>query len=81
LLIEAKSETKGVLGRTQIRQAIGQLFDYRWRAFQEEVDSVDLALLTPTKPEQDILDLLSSLSIEALWFKGKKLCGTISLFE
>ena len=79
LLIEAKSETVGLLGRTQLRQAIGQLFDYRWQSFRQQIDNVDLALLTPTKPEKEILDLLKILKIEALWFEGKTLSGTISL--
>ncbi len=79
LLIEAKTETSGVSGRTQIRQAIGQLFDYRWRSFRDRLDKVDLALLTPTKPDQEILDLLASIGIEAFWFEGKRLTGTTRL--
>ena len=79
LLIEAKSEIEGVLGRSQLRQAIGQLFDYRWRSFRKQLDKVDLALLTPTKPGKDILDLLKALGIQSLWFEGKTLSGTISL--
>lgn len=79
LLIEAKSETEGVLGRTQMRQAIGQLFDYRWREFPADRDKVDLALLTLKKPPQDMLDLLKDLRIEALWFTNDQLVGTISL--
>lgn len=83
LLIEAKTETKGVVGRTQLRQAIGQLFDYRWRSFRDRadiaIDKIDLAVLTPTKPSQDFLDLLVDLGIDALWFERNKLAGTISL--
>jgi hypothetical protein len=77
LLIEAKTETDGVLGRTQMRQAIGQLLDYRWREFNNIRDKVDLALLTPSKPPPDMLKLLNELGIEALWFTGARLVGTI----
>lgn len=83
LLIEAKSETAGVVGRTQLRQAIGQLFDYRWRSFKDRtdigMDKIDLAVLTPSKPEHTMLDLLDHLGIEALWFERGNLRGTITL--
>lgn len=83
LLIEAKTETDGVAGRTQLRQAIGQLFDYRWRSFRDRddvaIDKIDLAVLTPSKPPKDFLELLNDLGIEALWFERDKLAGTLSL--
>lgn len=79
LLIEAKTATAGSTGRTQLRQAIGQLFDYRYTHFHKDMDKVDIALLTPTKPERKILDLLKSLKIEALWFEDEKLKGTIKI--
>lgn len=79
LLIEAKTETAGVGGRSQLRQAIGQLFDYRWRSFRENMKKVDLALLTPSKPDKDVLALLRKLEINALWLANKKLMGTIDL--
>lgn len=79
LLIEAKTATAGNTGRAQLRQAIGQLFDYRWSHFRKKVNTVDIALLTPTKPNVEILVLLRSLKIEALWFKGKKLDGTVNI--
>ena len=79
LLIEAKTETSGVTGRSQLRQAIGQLFDYRWRSFHATRDKVDLALLTPVKPHSGVLALLAELGIEALWFDDFKLKGTVSL--
>lgn len=78
LLIEAKTETSGPTGRAQLRQAIGQLFDYRWRSFKGQ-NGVDLALLTPERPADDVLELLATLDIEALWFDGGGLAGTISL--
>ena len=79
LLIEAKTSTDGPGGRAQLRMAIGQLFDYRRTHFSETIDSVDLALLTPERPSTDVLDLLKSLGIEALWFDGNQLRGTIHL--
>lgn len=83
LLIEAKTETEGVAGRTQLRQAIGQLFDYRWRSFRNggdvAIDKIDLAVLTRAKPPKDFLELLDDLGIEALWFERDKLTGTLSL--
>lgn len=79
LLIEGKTETSGPSGRTQLRQAIGQLFDYRWRSFPDKMNKVDLAILTPSKPADEILHLLDSLRIEALWFEGSTLEGTVRL--
>lgn len=79
LLIEAKTATEGSNGRTQLRQAIGQLFDYRWRSFEDRMDKVDLALLTPDKPSREVLRLLEQLGIESLWFEGNNLRGTINL--
>jgi hypothetical protein len=79
LLIEAKTSTKGYLGRFQLRQAIGQLFDYRWRNFKGKLNKVDLALLTPTKPIGEIRKLLKQLKIESLWFEGKRLRGTVDV--
>jgi hypothetical protein len=79
LLIEAKTNSEHSSGRTQIRQAIGQLFDYRHRSFGTETANVDLAILLPTEPSADIQTLLASLGIEILWFKGDKLKGTIAL--
>jgi hypothetical protein len=80
LLIEAKTGTSGLGGRTQLRQAIGQLFDYRRLQFPNASSQVDLALLTPSRPDDDVLELLRGLDIEALWFERNQLCGTIDLF-
>ncbi len=77
LLVEAKTGTRGASGRSQLRQAIGQLFDYRYTCFPGRGDVIDLALLTPDKPQDDVLSLLESLNIYALWFAGDKLGGTI----
>jgi len=77
LLIEAKTESEETAGRTQIRQAIGQLYDYRFTHFPGE--KIDLAILLPKRPKEDKLSLLASLHIAVLWFEGKKLSGTIRL--
>lgn len=79
LLIEAKTASVGVTGRTQIRQAIGQLYDYRFTLMPKNKSKVDLAILLPKEPRSDIKELLDSLRIELLWFKGKRLAGTIRL--
>jgi hypothetical protein len=77
LLIEAKTASEGTAGRTQIRQAIGQLYDYRFSHFPQE--KIDLALLLAKKPSTDVQKLLASLQIEVLWFQGKQLGGTVNL--
>ena len=79
LLIEAKTNSERSSGRTQVRQAIGQLFDYRHKFFDTEKAKVDLAILLPKEPSADIQALLGSLGIEVIWFKGEKLKGTIAL--
>lgn len=79
LLVEAKTATNGPAGRTQLRQAIGQLHDYRWRAFPDKASKVDLALLVPNRPEDEVISLLRSVGIEALWFDRTVLKGTVPL--
>ncbi len=77
LLIEAKTASTGPGGRAQIRQAIGQLFDYRYSHFQGK--RIDLAMLLPSKPPSDVELLLRSLKIGLLWFDHRELDGTIKL--
>jgi hypothetical protein len=77
LLIEAKTASEGASGRAQIRQAIGQLYDYRFTFMPK--NNVDLAVLLPKEPSAHVQRLLDSLGIEVLWFKGKALMGTIHL--
>ena len=77
LLIEAKTTSEGPSGRTQVRQAIGQLYDYRFTHLPKT--TVDLAVLLPKQPSSHVQQLLASLGIELLWFTGKILTGTISL--
>lgn len=61
-LIEAKNSDS----RDAIRQAIGQLYDYR--RFHEP--PVSLAVLLPYPPNAERLDLLRSAGIEAVWPHG-----------
>jgi hypothetical protein len=77
LLIEAKTSSEGTSGRSQIRQAIGQLYDYRFTHMPN--NKVDLAVLLRKEPSRHVKDLLATLKIELLWFRGKMLVGTISL--
>ncbi len=79
LLIEVKTASSDEAGRNQVRQAVGQLFDYRRTHFLGEIDKIDLALLLPDKPKQDIIDLLQSLDIHVLWFDGDNVKGTIEI--
>lgn len=76
LLIEAKTSSSGSDGRTQIRMAIGQLFDYRHTCFEKE--KIALAILLPKRPDQNIVDLLQSLKIHTLYLKKEniKCCST-----
>jgi hypothetical protein len=66
LLIEAKTASEGTAGRSQIRQAIGQLYDYRFSHFPGE--KIDSAVLLPKKPKQDVQNLVASL-------EGSSCCG------
>jgi hypothetical protein len=63
-LIEAKNSDS----REALRQAIGQLYDYR-RFHQPPVL---LALLLPYRPNRDGLALLRSAGIEAIWRHGPR---------
>jgi len=78
LLIEAKTASAGPSGRAQIRQAIGQLFDYRFSHFKAKKE-VDLAVLLPSRPAGDVQSLLASLNIQVLWFERGHLKGSIRL--
>jgi hypothetical protein len=61
-LIEAKNSDS----RDALRQAIGQLYDYR--RFHQPL--IRLAVLLPYPPKAERLDLLQSAGIEALWPHG-----------
>lgn len=79
LLIEAKVASSGPTGRSQVRQAIGQLYDYRRTYFPDAVNKVKLAILLPSKPNQDVIGLLDSLRIGVLWFNHGNIHGTFDL--
>jgi len=80
LLIEVKTAWTGPSGRLQIRQAIGQLFDYRHTyAAHFPPGEIDLAILLPSQPSSDLLSLLRALKIEVLWFERGNVTGTVTL--
>lgn len=56
-------EAKGSVSREAIRMAIGQIADYR----RFVGDGVTPAVLVPEKPRADLLALLASQDIEAIW--------------
>lgn len=62
LLIEAK----GSVERGAIRMAIGQLFDY-----SRFIAATRKAILVPSRPREDIINLLRGLEIEIIWRDGK----------
>ena len=55
--MEAKA-TNQTDERDKIRMAIGQLFDYRKLLEEENVKVDNLAILIPTCPSKDLLELL-----------------------
>jgi hypothetical protein len=59
LLIEVKASSK----RDHLRYAIGQLYDYR-RYLDFEVD---LAVLVPSRPTDDLMGLLEAAEVGAIW--------------
>ena len=67
LLIEVKSVNQ----IDYVRHAIGQLFDYRREL--ERRHATDLAILLPSKPDENIKDLLKDLGINIIWEKGGRL--------
>ncbi|WP_277454097.1 hypothetical protein [Janibacter sp. DB-40] len=63
-LVEAKSSAS----RQDVRTAIGQLFDYRRHLDKR----ARLAVLLPTRPSDDVLDLLKSLTIDVVIEDGRQ---------
>jgi hypothetical protein len=56
-------EAKGTVAREALRMAIGQLMDYRRFA----PDGTTLAVLVPEQPRADLLALLDSAAVHAIW--------------
>jgi hypothetical protein len=71
ILIEAKSTAVGGEGRQQIREAIGQLHDYRFEHWGEDAKPTVLAVLLPDIPPDYVKDLLASLGIGVIWRAGE----------
>jgi hypothetical protein len=67
ILIEAKTASEGTSGRSQVRQAIGQLYDYRFTYMPN--NTVELAVLLPKEPSSHVKELLFLLS-------GLRFCGS-----
>ncbi|MCX7066919.1 MAG: hypothetical protein NTW85_04400 [Methylococcales bacterium] len=67
LLIEVKSSSEAA----HIRMAMGQLYDY-WFTIKGDIEP-HLAILIPSKPDEDIIKLLEWLDIGILWFSGEEL--------
>ncbi|MCM2420117.1 restriction endonuclease [Streptomyces sp. RKAG293] len=67
-------EGKGSVARESIRMAIGQLFDYQ----RYLTPTPTLALLVPLKPDQDMIDLCSRMSIEVIWPEDNGFTSSIS---
>lgn len=76
LLIEAKSAYTGGVGQYQARQAIGQLFDYRFTYWGQAASNVKLAVLFPDKPAEQIAALLDALGIGTIWRRGESFVAT-----
>ena len=58
-LIEAKNDAS----RAKIRMAIGQVLDYRRFVTPEAAGAV----LTPEEPAADLLELLATVGLAAIW--------------
>lgn len=63
LLIEAK----GTVTREAVRMAIGQLYDYRRHIGSEP----SLAVLLPSRPRQDLIELCRSAHARVIWRDGE----------
>ena len=71
LLVEAKASS----GRSAVRQAIGQLYDYA----DKEPQPVTKMLVVPERPADDLLEVLSSADIRAVWLTGGTWEGDIDV--
>ncbi|MFI1995009.1 hypothetical protein [Actinoplanes sp. NPDC020271] len=65
-MAEVLIEVKAKANRDHLRYAIGQLYDYR-----RYLDfDVDLAVLVPSRPTEDLMGLLEAASVGAIWKSG-----------
>ena len=72
VLIEAKASS----GRDHIRLALGQLLDYV-RHTGPLFEMPALAVLVPTRPTDDLMDLLSRSGVDAIWRKGRAFADSV----
>ena len=68
LMIEVKSS----LEQSNIRMAVGQLFDY-WYALKGD-EELHIAILLPEEPDSACVKFLEWMDIGLMWFKKDKLC-------
>jgi hypothetical protein len=61
-------EAKGTVAREALRMAIGQLADYRRFAS----DETRVAVLVPERPRPDLMALLESAGVDAIWPDGDR---------
>jgi len=75
LLVEVKTDVSPPF----CRLAIGQLHDYRRKL--PGAAAIDLAVLLPSKPPQDMIDFLGYVGVRALWLNttAKRIEGDISI--
>ncbi len=66
-------EAKGSAGRTAIREAIGQLYDYA----QKEPTRVRKVLLLPRRPADDLLAVLETADITPVWPEEVGWCAAV----
>jgi hypothetical protein len=65
-LVEAKASSS----REHIRMALGQILDYA-----RYVDHSGLAVLVPTRPAQEMIDLLIAHNVSCIWEDGTDAFG------
>ncbi|MEV7417487.1 restriction endonuclease [Streptomyces sp. NPDC089919] len=59
-------EAKGSITREAIRMAVGQLLDYRRHIHPRP----ELAVLVPSRPRQDLIDLCLDVRVAVVWLEG-----------
>ncbi len=69
-------EIKGSSDPSEIRLAIGQIFDYQ---YELGAPNKDLAILLPERPMDKYVDLCRKLDINVLWIHRKAIEGSIKI--